>query len=66
MKTEKPIIYLTDATFNIMVDYYFKGLSNSAINQGNQVEQKAMDKATEIVCSGKLVNAVEEKIGKLD
>lgn len=25
-----------------------------------------MDKATEIVCSGKLVNAVEEKIGKLD
>lgn len=51
LKTEKPIIYLTDATFSIMVDYYFKGLSNSAINQGNQVEQKAMDKAAEIIVS---------------
>ena len=51
LKTEKPIIYLTDATFGIMVDYYFKGLSNYAINQGNQVEQKAMDTATEIIVS---------------
>lgn len=51
LKTEKPIIYLTDATFGIMVDYYFKGLSNYAINQGNQVEQKAKDKATEIIVS---------------
>ena len=51
LKTEKPIIYLTDATFGIMVDYYFKDLSNFAINQGNQVEQKAMDTATEIIVS---------------
>lgn len=51
LKTDKPIIYLSDATFSIMVDYYFKGLSKYAINQGNQVEQKAMDKATEIIVS---------------
>lgn len=51
LKTDKPIIYLSDATFGIMVDYYFKGLSNYAINQGNQVEQKAMDTATEIIVS---------------
>lgn len=51
LKIEKPIIYLSDATFSIMVDYYFKGLSKYAINQGNQVEQKAMDKATEIIVS---------------
>lgn len=51
LKTDKPIIYLSDATFSIMVDYYFKGLSKYAINQGNQVEQKAMDKDTETLVS---------------
>lgn len=51
LKTEKPIIYLSDATFGLMVDYYFKGLSDYAICQGNMVEQRAMDTATEIIYS---------------
>lgn len=51
LETDKPIIYLSDATFNIMVDYYFKGLSKFAIKQGNNVEQKAMDRASEIIVS---------------
>lgn len=51
LKTDKPIIYLSDATFGLMVDYYFKGLSDYAISQGNKVEQKAMDTATDIIYS---------------
>ena len=51
LKTDKPIVYLSDATFGIMVDYYFKGLSKFAIKQGNKVEQKAMDRASEIIVS---------------
>ena len=51
LRTDKPIIYLSDATFNIMVDYYFKGLSAYAIKQGNKVEQRAMDRSTSIIVS---------------
>ena len=51
LKTDKPIIYLSDATFNIMVDYYFKGLSSYAIKQGNKVEQRAMDCSKAIIVS---------------
>ena len=51
LKTDKPIIYLSDATFNIMVDYYFKGLSANAIKQGNKVEQRAMDRSKVIIVS---------------
>ena len=51
LETDKPIIYLSDATFNIMVDYYFKGLTANAIKQGNQVEQRAMDRSKAIIVS---------------
>ena len=51
LNTDKPIIYLSDATFNIMVDYYFKGLSANAIKQGNKVEQRAMDRSKVIIVS---------------
>lgn len=51
LRTDKPIIYLSDATFNIMVDYYFKGLSANAIKQGNKVEQRAMDRSKAIIVS---------------
>ena len=51
LRTDKPIIYLSDATFNIMVDYYFKGISSYAIKQGNKVEQRAMDRSKAIIVS---------------
>lgn len=51
LKTNKPIIYLSDATFNIMVDYYFKKLSTIAIRSGNQIEQRAMNRASQIILS---------------
>lgn len=51
LRTDKPIIYLSDATFNIMVDYYFKGLSAYAIKQGNKVEQRAIERSKAIIVS---------------
>lgn len=51
LETDKPIIYLSDSTFNIMVDYYIKGLSQWGISQGNKVEQRAMDRSTSIIVS---------------
>lgn len=51
LKTDKPVIYLSDATFNIMVDYYLMGLSANAVKQGNKVEQRAMDRSKAIIVS---------------
>lgn len=54
LKTDKPVIYLSDATFGVMVDYYdyLSGLAPWAVRQGNLVEQRAMDRASAIVlCS---------------
>jgi len=51
LHTDKPIIYLSDATFSIMVDYYFKNLTKCSINQGNKIEKTALNKATSIIVS---------------
>lgn len=51
LKTDKPIVYLSDATFAAMVGYYFKDLSKCAIAQGNKVEQRALDKSSAIIVS---------------
>ena len=51
IKKERPIIYLSDATFNVMVDYYFKNLTSGSIKQGNQVEQRALSKSDAIIVS---------------
>lgn len=51
LKTDKPIIYLSDATFAAMVGYYFNNLSKCAIRQGNKVELKAQNKSTAIIVS---------------
>lgn len=49
LKTEKPIIYLSDATFAVMVDYYFKGLVSWNVKQANKIEQTALLKATHAI-----------------
>lgn len=51
LHTDKPIIYLSDATFSIMVDYYFTNLTKCSINQGNKIEKTALNKATSIIVS---------------
>src|SRR5204862_2194102 len=45
--------YLSDTTFELMVDYYsiFSGLSKQNIKQGNEIEQNSISKAARIIYS---------------
>lgn len=49
LKTDKPIIYLSDATFAAMVGYYFKGIVSWNIKQANKIEKTALLKATHAI-----------------
>lgn len=64
IKTDKPIIYFSDATFPAMVDYYpeFTNLFKYNVKSGIGLEKKAMDRATKIVLSSDWAakSAVEE------
>lgn len=52
-KSQKRLIYLSDATFAAMIGYYesFSGLSNKAINEGNEVEKSALNISDVVVLS---------------
>ena len=51
LETTKPIVYYSDATFRIMCDYYpgFTGLSRRSRRAGDELERRAIDRAT-IAC----------------
>lgn len=51
LKTDKPIIYLADATFKSIHNYYdeFSNLLSFNIREGNIIEKKALTKATHII-----------------
>lgn len=51
LKTDKPIIYLSDTTFSAMVDYYYKGIASWNIKQANKIEKKALTKAAIVILS---------------
>lgn len=53
LRTDKPLIYLSDATFAIMVDYCFHNLSKRTVRQGNMIERNAIDLASEVVVSSR-------------
>lgn len=46
-----PIVYLSDATFHLMVDYYYNGLSKRQINNGNSIEMNALKRSDRIIYS---------------
>ncbi len=48
LKTHIPIIYISDAVFKLMVDFYpgFFNLAPSAVREGNLLEQKAIHNAS--------------------
>lgn len=50
-RTDKPVISLSDATFGIMVGYYWNNLSKQSIRQGNIVEQRTLDIAQAVIVS---------------
>ena len=53
LDTPIPIIYLSDTTFQLMVDYYqeFTSLDLPKLNKGNEIEKKAIDKASKVIFS---------------
>lgn len=50
-KSKKPLIYLSDATFKIMVNYYpgFSHLFSFNVRQGMEVEKRALQKASIVI-----------------
>jgi len=53
LKVNKPIIYLIDATFNSLYNYYpeFSDFWKFNINQGNNIEKKALETSTKIIAA---------------
>ncbi len=51
LQTNKPIYFLTDATFMNLVDYYHFNLPKSFIDRNNELEKLAFDKARKIFFS---------------
>ena len=49
LKTSLPIVYLSDATFRLMVNYYWFNLNKRDVNQYDALERMAMDKASTII-----------------
>ena len=54
LDTSIPIIYLSDTTFQLMVDYYpeFTGLSKKNITKGNRIDSRAFQRIDKVIfCS---------------
>ncbi|MEJ0106411.1 MAG: glycosyltransferase family 4 protein [Bacteroidota bacterium] len=53
LETDKPIVYLSDATFESLVDYYklFTNLSPGKIKGGNEIEKRVQARADKIIYS---------------
>jgi glycosyltransferase involved in cell wall biosynthesis len=51
LETDKPIYFLTDATFMNLVDYYHFNLQKSFIERNNELEKIAFEKARKIFFS---------------
>ncbi|MDR7078845.1 glycosyltransferase involved in cell wall biosynthesis [Neobacillus niacini] len=49
VNTNIPIVYLSDATFHVMIDYYLFNLDESSIENGNMVEKRALENANQII-----------------
>ena len=53
VRTDKPLIIWTDATFAGLLDYYdeYTNLTKSSVRNGNAMDQRAFDNATHIIFS---------------
>ncbi|GHV16959.1 glycosyl transferase [Bacteroidia bacterium] len=51
LKTNKPIVYLSDTAFSLMVNYYYFNLSDFNIKEGNKIEQLTARNSTHIIVS---------------
>lgn len=53
LSTDIPILYLADAVFSIMVDYYFKNIAPIYIKMGNEIEKNALTNASSVILTSK-------------
>lgn len=51
LDTEIPIIYMSDATFHLLVDYYLFHLTPEQTQKGNRIEKKALERASAVIYS---------------
>ena len=51
LETSIPIVYQSDATFQLVLDYYkaFTNLPKRNISQGNEIEKRALEKASHVI-----------------
>ena len=64
LETEKPIIYLSDATFRLMVDYYWSDLPPRDIKERDMIEQTAIRKAELVYPSHWAMESAVKDYGK--
>jgi len=53
LETNLPKIFWADANFNVMLNYYFHNLSSISINDGNKMEQTALNSSALAIYSSK-------------
>lgn len=46
-----PVIYLSDATFHVMIDYYYTNLTKKQVENGNLIEKRAIENADKVIYS---------------
>lgn len=63
VETDIPIIHITDATYNEMINYYqeFTGLWRWLEDEGNQIEARIIDKARAVICSSDWASSSAKK-----
>ena len=49
LETSKPIVYLSDATFHAMIDYYWFDFPKRDLEEGELIEKTAIEKATALI-----------------
>lgn len=65
IKTDTPIIYYSDATIPLMVDYYWHNFSKKSIELAEKTEKKALDNTSlKIYSSNWAANSAVEKLVK--
>jgi glycosyltransferase involved in cell wall biosynthesis len=55
LRTSIPVIYSTDATFNLLYGYYpkYSNLMELSVKEGNLIEQKAIDNSSLVICASR-------------
>lgn len=62
LKNKTPVIYLSDAVFSDMLDYYIFNISDKTKKEGNIIEKRALEKSEKIIFATKWPSESAEKV----